>query len=169
MRLGKIYPIKGSQTRFAVVLTNGPQFIAALQAMELKLSRVVARTAVAAAGEVLREEWSERAKAVDSTGRGEGHYGDSIGVTTRSSTVASGEGRALSGASATIAPRQVGGVPDDEQPARYAGVLEFGGTLSEAQHSSVIPPRPSAGPAFEAGAPKAVRAVEGVIRRVLSL
>lgn len=156
-------------TRLAVIITNGPQFIAALQAMDLKLSRIVARVAVRASGEVIAEKWRENARSLNSTGRGEGNYANSIQVTTRSSTAAGGEDgvRVLRGASCSISPTLKQPVPEDEQPSRYAAVLEFGGTLGEAQHFSHIPATGIARQAFESSLDPAVDACIGVLATAL--
>lgn len=164
----RLYPIKGSSTRFAVQLQNGAEFARALNMLDLKLSRIVARTAVKEGAQVIADEWIARARALNTTGRGEGHYADSIRVTTRSATIADGGGgRALRGATAVIAPRQIGSVPDDEQPMRYAAVHEFGGRLGPNQGNAFIPARPTARPAFEKKASECVDKVQSVLARML--
>lgn len=155
-------PVRGKSNSFVIVLQNGPQFAAALNALDLKLSRVVARIAVQRGAQVIADEWKALVPVED------GHYRESIRVTTRSATLATGDGgRAIKGASAVIAPRPVGGVPDDEQPWRYAGVLEFGGRLTPAQHGSYIPAQPSARPAFENKARDCVDVVQATLAAML--
>lgn len=160
--VGQIYRIKGSETRLAVQLTNGPQFRAFLHGMELKLGRIVARVAVGAGAQVIADEWQSLVP-VD-----KGHYRNAIRVVTRSASQGDGEGgRIISGATASIAPGVVGGVKDDEQPFRYAAVLEFGGTLGPKQRHSRIPAHPSARPAFENKVHEAVDKVEATIAAML--
>jgi HK97 gp10 family phage protein len=157
-----IYPVKGSSTRFAVRLLNGKEFQMFLNSLDLKMSRIVARQAVGQGAQVIADEWKRLVPTH------EGHYRESIRVTTRSSTMGSEvEGvRVIRGASAVVQPRPVG-VPDPEQPFRYAGVLEYGGRLTPAQRSSYIPAQPSLRPAFDNKAEAAVDKVNDIIGALL--
>lgn len=164
----RIYPAKGSDTRFIVALANGPEFRAWLAELELKMSRIVARSVVVEAAQVIADEWKVNALAANGTGRGKGYYGNSIRVTSRSSTFGGGDGvRVIRGATAVAQPRQIGGPDDDEQPYRYAGVLEYGGRLSPAQHSSYIPPQRILTRAFESKQDEAVAKASQIIAKLL--
>lgn len=160
------------ETRLAVYIVNGPELARQLHALDLKLSRVIARQAVRASGEVIAKAWADGARTLNRTSArkdgAKGYYAESIRVSSRSKTVAGEEGaRVLSGASVSIAPATVGGVPADEQPARYAAVHEFGGKLGKAQHYSRIPASGIARKAFEGSANEAVAACEAVLRQML--
>lgn len=166
--MARVYPYKGMETKSISFLVDGPHFAAQLRALDLKLGRIVARAAIKAAGEVIAEKWREKAAALNTSGRAEGHYAASIGVRTRSQTMDDGGGgRMLRGANVVIAPYlPVGGVEDDEHPGRYAGVLEWGGHLGPKQGNAYIPAQPTARPALEEAGPDAVDAVAMHLRRV---
>lgn len=165
-----------AETKFVAFISNLPQFHAQMLAIEYKVARVVMRSGIKAAAEPIKEKWAELIP--NTTGRGEGYYRNSLKVRTRSTTRMGREEdspgdsnivnrRVVTGGKAVIYPAQVPGVPDDEQPARYAGVLEYGGRLTPAQHSSYIPPRPSARPAVELAGPAAVDALADELQRIL--
>lgn len=147
------------------VITNGPMFAAQLTALDLKLGRIVARTAIGAGAEVIKRAWVEQAPEDD------GNYKRAITYKTSSSSVAGEPGlpRRLTGASAVI---YVGpGAGDDgQEPARYASVIEFGGRLGprqfESNQGSFIPAQAPARRAFYATAPEAVDAVADVLGRL---
>lgn len=169
--MAKIYPVRGSQTRFVTFIADGALLASKLQALNLKLARTTARYAIKEGAEVIRKAWEGTARGVNTTGRGEGHYADALTVTTRSRTMAGdvvGAPRMISGASAVISPSlTVPGVPDDEQPRRYAGVIEYGGRLGPRQGNSLIPAQFPARKAFEQSAEDAVDRVRDTLIAVL--
>lgn len=142
------------------MVTNGPAFVAQMSRLSLAVSAPVLASAAQAGGEVIRDEWRVLAPEL------EGHYRDSIQVDVNPSAfgvLARGE------ALATIYPHEVPGVPDAEQPFRYAGILEFGGQLSAAQHNAYIPAQPSARPALDNKGDEAIDAVEDRLRAALAI
>lgn len=168
--MGTIYPVRGSSTRFIVALANGPEFQAWLAGIELKMSRIVARQVVVDAAQIIADEWKKNALGTNSTGRGDGYYGNSIRVTSRSSSLSGESGvKIIRGATAVAQPRPIGGPPEDEQPYRYAGTLEYGGKLSAAQHGSYIPAQHILTRAFDAKKDDAVRKAEATIATLLSI
>jgi hypothetical protein len=139
---------------------------ASLTGMQLKLARVTARVAIKAGGDVLAEAWRERVPVKD------GYYRDAITVKTSTQSLGDVDDpmiRRLSGAMANIYPGVTPGPPDDEQPWRYASVLEFGGHLGPRQNNSYIPAQPSLRPAFDAAVDDCVDAVERVLHTALMI
>lgn len=144
-------------------VVNGPEVLAAFTKLGLVGSTKVTQPAVAAGAEKIAEAWRSEAPEF------EGWFKESIQVDTSGKAI----GAALSGsrgdeALAQIYPHPVGGVPEDEQPARYAGVLEFGGTLGPKQHNAVIPANPSGRRAIEAASDDCVDEIENRLQAAIA-
>jgi hypothetical protein len=90
----------------------------------------------------LADEWQGRVPVLDA------NYQHSLEGAERAA-------KTKSGASGSVAPRRVSGLPDDEQPFAYAARLEFGDTDRAAE--------PSARPAFDASSDHAVEAAADVL------
>ena len=100
-------------TRFQATLEGGPELAAALTRLDDAVRVRASREAVLAAGGVLATEWRSRVSVLDA------NYQASLDAAPRA-------GKTKVGASGSVAPRKVAGLPDDEQPTRYAARLEFG-------------------------------------------
>jgi HK97 gp10 family phage protein len=131
-------------TRFAASIEGGPELAAALARLDDAVRVRAAKDAVLAAGGVLAHEWRSRVPILDA------NYQHSLDAATRA-------GKTKVGASGSVAPRKVAGVPDDEQPTRYAARLEFG--------DADRPAEPSARPAFDATREQAVQAAGDVLAK----
>jgi HK97 gp10 family phage protein len=124
-------------------LQGGPQLAAALNRVAKAVSDDACAQAVLAGGEVLAEEWKRTVPVKD------GHYRNSI-------TAVSSPGN--KGATGLVYPADVPGLPDNEQPRRYAARLEFGSmaqTLKMLKRGQAAQPsrarkmQPSLRPAFD--------------------
>ena len=131
-------------TRFQATLEGGPELAAALARLDDAVRVRAAKDAVLAAGGVLATEWRSRVPVLDA------NYQASLDNAPRAA-------KTKAGASGSVAPRKVAGVPDDEQPTRYAARLEFG--------DADRPAEPSARPAFDTARERAVQAAGDVLAK----
>ena len=167
----KFAPVKGRTTKTMAIITNGPQFIAQIHAVEVKAMRLLGRGAIQKAAEVVKEEWRGR---IPSGARADGFYRESLRIATRSYDRPSTDrdfpirDRMFKGVAARIYPGRTAGPDDDEQPYRYAGVLEYGGKLGDKQHRSYIPAQPSARPALDAKVGEVVDIFADAMRAAVS-
>jgi HK97 gp10 family phage protein len=131
-----------------MVVTNMPQMLAAVTRAERAIGHGAIKEAVEEAGEIYAAEWKSLVP------EREGHYKESIqtGEVTQN---AAGQ------ATVSVWPHHVGGVEASQQPSRYAGVLEFGGTVNR---GAFVPAQPSMRPAFDNAQPKA----EFVVKRAIA-
>jgi len=155
-----------SGSRVRAVILNAPQVMAQISKLSILVSGPIADRAVTNGGEVIRDKWRDLVQAQFTSDRSEGNYERAIIV--RKASVRETEEGTLKGASVYIYPGTVAGVPEVDQPRHYAAVLEFGGQLSAAQHSSVIPATPTARPAFDASYEDAVDEVADTLRAALA-
>lgn len=141
-------------------LRNGPEFSRQLASLAQRVSDEKMAQAVLAGGEALAVEW-KRIVPVD-----EGHYRESI-------TAVASPGR--QGATGLVFPADVPGVPDNEQPRRYAARLEFGSLAqTKKQLQRGIFPKgrarrmqPSLRPAFDNVHTRMVDAIADELRALL--
>lgn len=172
--------VAGSQAvtggKWQAIIMNGPQFIAQIEAVEVKVMRLMARSAIKDAAEIVKQEWIMRIPVNTRAGdKDAGAYMRSLRIRTRSYTKpgdATGDpsivpDRKFKGVAARIYPGPVAGVDEDEQPMRYAGVLEYGGRLTAKQHSSFIPAQPSARPAADAAFPRVLGEFASALRSAI--
>ena len=131
-------------TRFQATLEGGPELAAALARLDDAVRVRAAKDAVLAAGGVLATEWRSRVPVLDA------NYQSSLDNAPRAA-------KTKFAASGSVAPRKVAGVPDDEQPTRYAARLEFG--------DADRPAEPSARPAFDTARERAVQAAGDVLAK----
>lgn len=135
-------------TRGATAQVSGlDQLAAALKLLEKELSGPKADEALNAAGRIIADEWAQRAP--EGTGPADPHPG-----AYRRSLEAAGSVRVTREGdvpTVSIAPTQLSDLPYEQQPHAYAGVLEYG----DADQG----PQPTARPAFDAAAPRAVQAL----------
>ena len=129
-------------TRFQATLEGGPALAAALARLDDAVRVKAAKDALQAAGGVIATEWRSRVPVLDA------NYQASLEKAPRA-------GKTKVGASGSVAPRKVPGLPDDEQPTRYAARLEFGDADRAAE--------PSARPAFDVARERAVQAAGDVL------
>jgi HK97 gp10 family phage protein len=129
-------------TRFQATLEGGPELAAALARLGDAVRVKASKEALLAAGGVLATEWRSRVPVLDA------NYQRSLDAAPRA-------GKTKAGASGSVAPRKVAGLPDDEQPTRYAARLEFG--------DADRPAEPSARPAFDVTRERAVQAAGDVL------
>jgi hypothetical protein len=157
------YKVVGPKGGAVLQVVNAPEVLAAFTKLGLVGSKKVLRPAIAAGAEKIAEKWRDEAP------EDMGYFKESIQVDTSGQAI----GAALSGADsdealAQIYPHPVGGVPEDEQPARYAGTLEFGGTLGPKQHNAVIPANPSGRRAIAASSDECVDEIESHLQAALA-
>jgi len=141
------------QNGVGFVIVNQAQFLGKLNALGLVASRRVLTAAAMEGMEVIKDEWVRSVPVED------GHYRKAVKLAPN----VGGLRDALGGVNAAVASvyvGKVGGVPDDEQPDRYAGVLEFGGKLGYKQHGSVIPAQHIVRGTLDRKADEAVEKVE---------
>jgi hypothetical protein len=144
-------------------VVNGPEVMAAFARLGLVGSKKVLSPAIKAGAEILAETWRDEAP------EDLGYFKESIKVDMNGKAIgAASAGGGQDEALAQVYPHPVGGVPDDEQPARYAGVLEFGGQLGPAQHNSYIPSNPSGRRAIQASADEVVDTIESQLHAALA-
>jgi len=129
-------------TRFQATLEGGPELAAALAKLDDAVRVKASKDALLAAGGVLAREWQGRVPVLDANYQ-------------RSLEGAAKAGKTKAGASGSVAPRKVPGLADGDQPFAYAARLEFGDADSPAE--------PSARPAFDTSAGRAVQAAGDVI------
>jgi HK97 gp10 family phage protein len=138
-------------TRFQATLEGGPDLASALTRLDDAVRAKAPKGALLAAGGVLATEWQGRVPVLDA------NYEHSLERAQRA-------GKTKAGASGSVAPRKVPGLPDGDQPFAYAARLEFG--------DADRPAEPSARPAFDVAQERAVqaagdvlaKAAEGVVR-----
>jgi len=125
-------------------VTGGPELARKL----LELERAVFIEATTAGldkmGAVLGQEWSERVPILDE------NYRRSIGVKSRATKF---------GRSGFVGPQNTKGLAERDQPMQYSARLEFGG--------AGIPAQPSARPAYDAAADRAVEDAVDVMREIV--
>jgi HK97 gp10 family phage protein len=129
-------------TRFQATIEGGPELAAVLTRLDDAVRVKASKDALLAAGGVIADDWQERVPVLDA------HYRDSLEGAERAA-------RTKAGASGSVAPRKVSGLPDDEQPLAYAARLEFGDADRTAE--------PSARPAFDVSSNHAVEAAADVL------
>lgn len=115
-----------SQSKFNAYLEGGPELAAKLAALDKKVRNEFAKNALREGGLVIAEEWAAQVPVLD------GHYRRSLQQDDTVKVAAT-----KNGASGSVRPTIVAGIPLNEQPILYAAKLEF---TSE----------PSARPAFDA-------------------
>jgi HK97 gp10 family phage protein len=141
-------------------LRGGPELMRRLQRLSDEVSERVAAQALLAGADVIADEWRARVPVKD------GHYRNSI-------TAASSPGK--KGATGIVYPGDIPGLPDNEQPRRYAARLEWGSlrtTKKMLKRGLIVPGRarraqPSARPAFDAAKGRATDAIADELRDVL--
>jgi phage gpG-like protein len=140
---------------------NGPQVMAAFAALGTIGTSKVLSPAVKDGAEVIAKQWKAEAPKF------EHYFEESIQVDVGGE--GTGEiGSDLEGTLARIYPHPVAGVPDDEQPARYAGILEFGGQLGPRQRNSYIPANPSGRRAIQAAGDECVDTIESQLHAAIA-
>jgi hypothetical protein len=141
---------------------NLPEINAWFVGMGVIVTGPTMQATVKAGAELIADDWRENAPYF------EGWYQESIRVDINNKNVAQlGMGIPTGGVLASIYPHRVAGPAEEEQPYRYAGVLEFGGQLGPRQRNAYIPAQPSARPAWDSGAPKAQTLIIGMLRKLL--
>lgn len=142
-------------------IRGGPEMARKLAAIRRDLAVQGMVQAVLAGADVLAVEWRARVPVF------EGHYRNSI-------TAVASQGK--EGATGLVYPADVPGVPDNEQPRRYAARLEFG---SAAQTKRMLKrgigadpgrrrrPQPSLRPAFDNVKGQMVDAIGSELRHVI--
>ncbi len=131
-------------TRFRATLEGGPELAAALAKLDDTVRVKASKDALLAAGGVLAQEWQGRVPVLDA------NYQRSLDGAQRAA-------RTKAGASGSVAPRKVPGLPDGDQPFAYAARLEFG--------DADRPAEPSARPAFDTASARAVQAAGDVLAK----
>jgi hypothetical protein len=140
---------------------NLPQVMASFTMLGVLVTGPTMVAAVSSGAEDIADEWRKR------TPYFEGWYRESIRVDVNAKNVAALSAGVPGGAIlAQIYPHHVAGPAEDEQPYRYAGVLEFGGQLGPKQRNAYITAQPSARPGFDAGAPMAKAKIMALIARM---
>lgn len=134
------------------VVTNLPQYLAQVERWWAIVSPPVLKQAAEEAIEIFEDEWKKLAPYLD------GHYQESL----RAEVDVQGKEVV-----ASVYPHRVAGVPEDEQPYRYASKLEFGGMLGPNQRNAFIPAQPSMRPAFESKKDEAEDAAKKVIGKTV--
>jgi HK97 gp10 family phage protein len=142
-------------------LRGGPELMRRLQRLSDEVSERVAAQALLAGADVIADEWRALVPKF------ERHYEHSI-------TAASSPGR--KGATGIVYPADIPGLPDNEQPRRYAARLEWGSlrtTKKMLKRGLIVPGRarrqqPSARPAFDAAKGRATDAIADELRDVLN-
>jgi HK97 gp10 family phage protein len=129
-------------TRFQATLEGGPELAAALTRLDEAVRVKASKDALLAAGGVLADDWQGRVPVLDA------NYQHSLEGAERAA-------RTKAGASGSVAPRKVPGLPDGDQPFVYAARLEFG--------DADRPAEPSARPAFDAASERAVQVAGDVL------
>lgn len=131
-------------TKFRATLEGGPELVAALAKLDDAVRVKASKDALFAAGGVLASEWQGRVPVLDA------NYQRSLDDAQRAA-------KTKAGASGSVAPRKVPGLPDEDQPGAYAARLEFGDADRAAE--------PSARPAFDASQQRAVQAAGDVLAK----
>lgn len=127
---------KTSSSRFYAYLEGGPELAKALSDIDAKVKKQYGKDALMAGGKVIADDWAGRVPVLD------GNYQQALQMPD--TVKATGTSK---GASGSVRPVFVPGVPDDEQPIAYAARLEFADG------------EPSARPAFDASRDRAADAV----------
>jgi HK97 gp10 family phage protein len=131
-------------TKFQATLEGGPELAAALARLDDAVRVQASKDALQAAGGVIATEWQTRVPVLDA------NYQRSLDGATRAA-------KTKVGASGSVGPRKVAGLVDGDQPIAYAARLEFG--------DADRPAEPSARPAFDASAERAVQAAGDVLAK----
>jgi HK97 gp10 family phage protein len=131
-----------AQTKFQATLEGGPELARQLARLDDAVRVKASKDALLAAGNVLAEEWQGRVPVLDA------NYQHSLERAARA-------GKTKSGASGSVGPRNVPGLPDSDQPVAYAARLEFG--------DADRPAEPSARPAFDVARERAMQAAGDVL------
>ena len=131
-------------TKFQATLEGGPELAAALAKLDDAVRVKASKDALLAAGGVIAKEWQGRVPVLDA------NYQRSLGGAAKA-------GKTKTGASGSVAPRKVPGLPDGDQPFAYAARLEFG--------DADRPAEPSARPAFDTARERAVQAAGDVLAK----
>ena len=133
-----------AQTRFVATLEGGPELARQLARLDDAVRVKASKDALLAAGDVLAQEWQARVPVLDA------NYQHSLEGAQRAA-------KTKAGASGSVAPRKVPGLPDGDQPFAYAARLEFG--------DADRPAEPSARPAFDAASERAVQAAGDLLAK----
>lgn len=131
-----------AQTRFWATLEGGPELARQLARLDDAVRVKASKEAVLAAGAVIADEWHARVPVLDA------NYQHSLEGAQRAA-------KTKAGASGSVGPRKVQGLPDADQPIAYAARLEFG--------DADRPAEPSARPAFDVARERAVQAAADVL------
>jgi HK97 gp10 family phage protein len=131
-----------ARTRFQATVEGGAKLARALTRLDDAVRVKASKGALLAAGGVIADDWQGRVPVLDAD------YRTSLEGAERAA-------RTKFGASGSVAPRKMSGLPDDEQPFAYAARLEFGDADRAAE--------PSARPAFDASSNHAVEAAADVL------
>jgi hypothetical protein len=129
-------------TEFQATLEGCPELAQALARLDDTVRVKAPKDALLAAGSVLATEWQGRVPVLDA------NYQHSLEGAQRAA-------KTKAGASDSVAPRKVPGLPDGDQPSAYAARLEFG--------DADRPAEPSARPAFDTAGPRAVQAAGEIL------
>lgn len=151
----------GALVRARFSIRGIPEMQRRLARLNADLSGHAAAAALLAGGEVLRQRWSATVPVKD------GHYRDSI------TAVASPGNR---GATGLVYPADIPGLPDSQQPRRYAARLEFGSarqSKKQAKRGVFTPGRaramqPSLRPAYDTSKAQMQKAIEHELAYILS-
>lgn len=139
----------------SMTVTGTDQLAAALKELEKQLTGPKAHEALEAGGRLIADEWARRVPEGEAPRDPHpGAYRRAL-ESEQAVQVGGTEGGTLS---VTIGPANLDDLPFDEQPHAYAGVLEYG----DADQS----PQPSARPAIDSAAPKAVQVIKDKLEPV---
>lgn len=138
-RRGRVMATKSQAT-----LEGGRELAAALAKLGDAIRIKASKDALLAAGGVIADEWQSRVPVLDADYQ-------------RSLEGAAKAGKTKAGASGSMAPRKVPGLPNGDQPVAYAARLEFGDADRAAE--------PSARPAFDTSQGRAVQAASDVLAK----
>ncbi len=116
---------------FQATLKGGPELAAALSRLDDAVRVKASKEALHAAGGVLAQEWQARVPVLDA------NYQHSLEGAQRAA-------KTKAGASGSVAPRKVPGLPDGAQPSPYAARLEFGMLTGPPNHRPDPPSTPPA-------------------------
>jgi HK97 gp10 family phage protein len=131
-------------SRLQATIEGGPELAAALARLDDVVRVKASKDALLTAGSVLADEWRSRVPVLDA------HYQASLDAAPRAA-------KTKVGASGSVAPRKVPGLPDGDQPFAYAARLEFG--------DADRPAEPSARPAFDTARERSVQAAGDVLTK----
>jgi hypothetical protein len=141
----------GSSSRQKAAILGGPELAAKLAALDKRIRNDYAKAALMEGGKVIAQEWSRRAPVGQSPeDEHPGAYRDSLlqedAVKVRASA---------NGATGSVSPGTVSGIPLDDQPRVYAAKLEF------------VDAEPAARPAFEAAKGQAAEVIGASLKKAI--